>query len=306
MTSILGSAGASAGAAATATPGSNLAWPPIPAWEIQSLQNLAAKGQLYGIPPQIIAYIDSAESSGNTGGSSRSSTGYGGWFGLKDNTAYPGGTLTSAQLNDTTPAGFALQAQIAASEFASLLTKNGGNPLKAEQAYQGSTTGDGTKIFEKYVSGLTITPGPGGNVDTSSGTGGSATTSKSGACDDTVYLINASPFHFINQCQAQEILGVALIAVGAITLVAGLWVLLKEAGLNSVAATVGRGLGRGESVGTPPATPKLSGSDSAARSRYDSGEGRQNRQFYRSQTQPRMTTREPRPHRVSGTSTPDF
>lgn len=319
MTSTLGSAGAGAGAAAAQTPGSNLAWPPIPAWEITSLQNLAAQGKLYGIPPQIIAYIDSAESSGNAGGSSRSSTGYGGWFGLHDNVAYPGGKLTPAQLSDTSPAGFELQAQIAASEFASLLTKNGGNPLKAEQAYQGSTTGDGTRIFQQYVGGLTINPGPGGSI---SGGGGATTTGATGSstnqnCDNTVYLINASPFHFINQCQAQEILGVALVGVGIVTLVAGLWVLLKDMGLQSVARQVGTGIGSGERAGAPkvPAAPKVAPprakrvdvkKDNAARTRYEAGEGKSNRAAYKAANQPKMTKSEPRPHRITGTSTPDF
>jgi hypothetical protein len=222
-------------------PTTKLNWPPIPAWEITSLQNLSDQGKLYGIPPQILAYIDSAESSGNAGGSSRSPTGYGGWFGLHDNVAYPGGKLTPAELSDTSPAGFALQAQIAASEFASLLTKNGNDPVKAEQAYQGSTTGDGTRIFQQYLGGTKIQPGAG----PAGGTGAAGSTSNAGTCDPTVYLINASPFHLINQCQAQEILGALLMGVGGLALVVGFGIVLADVGLRkSAPAIVGAVIGR--------------------------------------------------------------
>ena len=281
-------------------PTTTLNWPPIPAWEIQSLQNLSAQGKLYGIPPQVIAYIDSAESSGNAGGSARSSTGYGGWFGLQDNVAYPAGKLTPAQLSDTSPAGFALQAQIAASEFASLLSKNGNDPIKAEQAYQGSTTGDGTRIFQQYLGGIKIQAADPGSVAAAT-SGATGPASSSTTCDTTVYLINADPYHLINQCQAQQILGAALIGLGALAVIVGFGIVLADMGLRkAVPSLVGRSLGAGGARASDTAIKNAVLADRAKT------EGPANRQFYNAQTRPKMTTREPRPHRISGSSTPDY
>lgn len=125
-----------------------MAWPPIPTWEQQLLEQLSQQGSLSGVNPQDLAAIDLAESSGSGGGVN--SEGYGGWFGLGYNTTYPGGgSLSEGELTSTTQTAFEKQAEIAAAEFASLLSSHGGDPIAAEQAYQGGGT-EGSSIFQQY------------------------------------------------------------------------------------------------------------------------------------------------------------
>lgn len=122
--------------------------PAIPAWQESDLETLSSSGQLYGLSPTVVGSIDQAESSGSGGGIN--SSGYGGWFGLGENSTYPGGTVTPALLSSTSESSFISQAKIAASEFASLLTKYG-NPTSAEEAYQsGSPSGptEGSNILD--------------------------------------------------------------------------------------------------------------------------------------------------------------
>lgn len=117
------------------------------------LNSLAQKGQLSGVPPQVLASIVQAESSGK--GGSINSAGYGGYFGLSPNTAYGPTKLSvsNATLTGTTPESFAQQAIVAASEFASLLHNSNGNIYAAESAYQtGSYSaglqGEGVKVLQ--------------------------------------------------------------------------------------------------------------------------------------------------------------
>lgn len=125
-----------------------------PQQESQLLQ-LANQNQLYGIPPQIIAYIQQAESGfGYNAGGVINSGGYGGYFGLGNNKTYNGGTATTALLHDTSAAGYAQQAHIAASAFATYMIPAGGDYVAAENLYQtGSTTSsaNGAGIFEQYI-----------------------------------------------------------------------------------------------------------------------------------------------------------
>jgi hypothetical protein len=108
--------------------------PNIPGWESQQLDALASANKLYGVPPDILGAIDQAESSGS--GGAINSSGYGGFFGLGAGGSYPAGTASAALLQDTSPAGFDTQAQLAASLFSQLLQSEGGNPYLAEAAYQ--------------------------------------------------------------------------------------------------------------------------------------------------------------------------
>lgn len=116
----------------------------IPGWELAQLNDLAAAGDLYGLPPIVPAAIDQAESSGQ--GGAINTSGYGGYFGLGANTSYPGGSTTTALLESTTPAAFDAQAELAASEYASLLAKTGGDTAAAERAYQGGGN-EGVNVF---------------------------------------------------------------------------------------------------------------------------------------------------------------
>ena len=163
-----------------------MAWAKIPAWQQSELEQLSASGQLSGVDPQILAAIDQAESSGQGGG--LNSAGYGGWFGLAPNRAYPGGNMVStATLTSTTPTAYAAQAQTAAAEFASLLKLEGGDPLRAESAYQQGPnapytgSGEGVDVFRSLgiggtQTGYAVTPATGGTGATLD----SATTSAGG------------------------------------------------------------------------------------------------------------------------------
>lgn len=124
----------------------------IPAWQNQMLNSLAQQGQLSGVPPQVLASIVQAESSGKGGGIN--SAGYGGYFGLSPNTAYGPTKLSvsNATLQSTTPQAFAQQAIVAAAAFANLLHNAKGNVYAAEAAYQtGSYSAgvtNGVKVFQ--------------------------------------------------------------------------------------------------------------------------------------------------------------
>jgi hypothetical protein len=133
-------------------------WGNIPSWEIAQLTDLSNSGALSGVDPYILSGIAQAESGGQGGGVN--SEGYGGYFGL-GTAAYPGGyQLSESELTGTTPEDFDIQAETAAAEFASLLSKNGEDPYLAEQAYQGGSS-EGDEVFQSLnIPGLDA----GGNV----------------------------------------------------------------------------------------------------------------------------------------------
>ncbi|HXQ58449.1 MAG TPA: hypothetical protein VN799_00075 [Acidimicrobiales bacterium] len=217
-----------------------LTWAPIPAWQITSLQQLAAQGKLYGIPPQIIAVIADAEEPHNGGGVGINSSGYGGYFGL-GTSAYPGGSVTTAQLNDPSPASFAAQAQVAASLFASLLSKNNNNPVAAEQAYQtgsaGGTPGEGAKLMSQYVGGQIITPGsvPAGSSSSGSPSGSGSSCTPVGPNLPIVGQI-------FTTCSIARIEAIALLGVGGLVLFIG---------VGMIAAAMGTGRLRGAATALP-------------------------------------------------------
>jgi hypothetical protein len=150
--------------------------PAIPAWQLTDLENLSSSGQLYGLSPTVVGSIDQAESSGSGGGIN--SSGYGGWFGLGENSTYPGGTVSPALLESTSETSFIAQAKIAASEFASLLTKYG-NPTSAEEAYQSGTPSGPTEGSNILDANLGTNP---------------ALTGPAGTNQATLTSLNANPF----------------------------------------------------------------------------------------------------------------
>lgn len=137
--------------------------PNLPAWQVDTLNTLAGENALFGVPPSVLAGIDQAESSGS--GGAINSSGYGGYFGLGAGHTYPGGSPPASLLDSTTPQAFATQAQIAASEFSSLLASQGGDIYAAERAYQGGGN-EGTNVFAS----LGIPSGPGQATGTAGST----------------------------------------------------------------------------------------------------------------------------------------
>ncbi len=135
--------------------------PNIPSWEVQQLNALSGSNNLYGVNPMILAGIDQAESSGF--GGSINPQGYGGWFGLGQTSSYPGGQSTPGLLQGTGQAAFDTQAELSASDFASLLKQYGGNTYLAEHAYQyggnapATPTGEGVNVFQQLGIGPTTT-----------------------------------------------------------------------------------------------------------------------------------------------------
>jgi len=224
-------------------PTTTLNWAPIPSAQITWLNNLSNAGKLWGIPPQILAVIDFAESGGETAGAGINSSGYGGYFGLGTG-SYPGGSVTAAQLNANNQASFEAQAQVAASEFASLLTKNGNNPVAAEQAYQtGSPTGtpsEGAKMMAQYTNGLSIKPGTGSASSSSTGSSSSSGASTTG-CNPVGPNLPVVGQIFTT-CSIARLEAVGLLVAGGIVLFIG---------VGLIAATMGTGRLRGAAQALP-------------------------------------------------------
>jgi hypothetical protein len=155
------------------------ATPSIPSWEWSELQNLGSAGDLSGVNPLAIGAIDQAESSGVGGGIN--SAGYGGFFGLGEDSTYPGGSPSPALLEATSTSAFDTQAEIAASAFNEYLTEAGGDPVAAEEIYQtGSASGptEGSKILASLLG--------------ASSAGGSSASS-SGSASATLTGLNLNP-----------------------------------------------------------------------------------------------------------------
>jgi hypothetical protein len=102
----------------------------VSAQQWQILNSLAAHGKLSGVPPAILAGIETAEAPagydiGDTPNGNNSDNA-GGFFGITGNPTN----------NESTVAAYENQAQEAASIFATQLSRNNGNALAAEFAYQ--------------------------------------------------------------------------------------------------------------------------------------------------------------------------
>ena len=171
------------------------------------------------------------------------------------------------------------------------------------------------KISELSASGQMASAGLGnvptgwadaGGVSPTTGLGslipGGGSSSASNNCTPVISGLSVT---VLNSCQAQELLGGILIAVGAIALVIGLRVILTDAGLKIAGVALAPG-----AKAAPPASLSQSQGDEIAKNatlaERSKTEGPENRKYYNEQTKPKMTTREPRPHRVASSSTPDF
>lgn len=164
-------------------------WANVPAWQVAELQRLAAAGSLSGVDPHIIAGIDQAESSGQ--GGSVNPQGYGGFFGLSPSSHYPGGHVVGSAIYGTTPQAFDVQAETAAAEYASLLGQFGGDPLRAESAYQTGPNapynpqGEGVRVLSSLgiggpQTGYGVTAASGGDAGAGGVTADATLTSSSG------------------------------------------------------------------------------------------------------------------------------
>lgn len=128
--------------------------PNIPQWENQELNQLYGAGSLDYVPPEILAGISQAESSGI--GGSINPQGYGGFFGLGQNSSYGPFTDTPSELQQNTPSSFAQQAQAAAYDFGSLLQKYGGNVTEAENAYQSGPNSSASVLNNPNAEGISV------------------------------------------------------------------------------------------------------------------------------------------------------
>lgn len=136
----------------------------IPGWEQTQLLDLYNAGDLGKLNPLYLGLIDSAESSGQ-GSTFLNSSGYGGFFGLSTGkyatSGIPNdpGSVPLTTLTSTDPASFDQQAVVAAGFFQSLMNEFGGNPVRAEAAYQngpgGSASSPGATLFAQALGGNT-------------------------------------------------------------------------------------------------------------------------------------------------------
>lgn len=207
----------------------NLAYADIPAWQITELQNLAQAHKLYGVPPQVMSVIVAAESSGS--GGAINPQGYGGFFGLGASQKYPGGTTTPQLLRGTDPTSFDAQAEIAASDFAGLLNQFGGDPVRAEFAYQNGPnasypnggTQEGSQLMVQYATGHVVPSGPGAPP--------------SGPTSATCNPVISAPSFLgigggaiLNSCQVQQFTGVLIMLGGSLLALVGVALLAASTG----------------------------------------------------------------------------
>jgi hypothetical protein len=153
-----------------------------PAWQVTDLQQLAAANQLFGINPLVLAGVAGNESGYEVKGAGINSEGYGGFFGLGQNSSYSyGGSSfqdTAAELSDPGSSSFELQAQTAAAEIAHLLAGSGGNLQSALASYTGGGPDNGDyELAIQFLAGA-APAGPNSTIGTNqvgeAGTGGTS------------------------------------------------------------------------------------------------------------------------------------
>lgn len=259
--------------------------PSIPAWEWTELQTLSGKGELDNISPTVLGSIDQAESSGQGGGIN--SSGYGGWFGLGENTTYPGQSAptTPGLLQSTTVQSFDAQAEIAADEFGSLLTKTGGNPITAEQDYQGGGT-EGSSILaanlgnaspysganavqtDAMTTGLDANPLNGFGIP---GTIGGALGGAAGAAGSAAVTGATAVLGTLISPLKQYIEDAGLIILGIVIIVVGL-VVVAHAGLDAANGKTAQA--KAARRQSSPAPRRSSSSPAPAKTSSSGGEGK--------------------------------
>lgn len=125
---------------------------------------------------------------------------------------------------------------------------NGGKPLTPAQVNQALAPYGKSLSGTSSLAGISTSATAGAAGSTSaSGSGGCAnpdsmsfTLHRTGGCCSNVYAINASPYHFLNECQTDAVLGAMMIGAGALLAVTGLIIILASAGSgNSASALLG-------------------------------------------------------------------
>jgi hypothetical protein len=205
---------------------------PIPSWQITDLDQLSASGELSGIDPNVLAVMSQEESGGEEAGAGINSEGYGGYFGLGANKSYPGGTISSAEMEQNTPQSFLDQAKVAASAFASYWT---GNVLTTEDVYQtGKQEGGQSAGAQLMASELQPSELAGTGTAPVAATGTTGTTGTGTATTDA--SLNANPLDLfgipqtVGSSAASAVWSeVGPFAVKAILVVAGLGIIVLAA-----------------------------------------------------------------------------
>jgi hypothetical protein len=183
-------------------------------------------------------------------------------------------------------------------------------------------------IPSSWTSDISSTKGATLTSDTSSGNSGSGsaqaisgetnaacndpdsdtfTLNRSGGCCNNVYLYNASPVHFINECQAQAVVGALLTGIGAIFVLVGLGLVLSDVGLRKAApaivgAVIGDEVGK-RSASKPPSRSRQRNVESEARANAGQTPAAMRKATTRTTTVGRGSSNV---HTISGSATPDF
>lgn len=159
----------------------------MPAWQQQELNRLSQQGLLSGINPLVLAGIGANESGWEVQGSGINSSGYGGFYGLGQNSTYSFGgqsfTETPSLLMDPGVQSFDQQSEAAAAEVASLM-QSSGSLQNALAAYTGGGPTNGDYVLAtQYLGGesptLSGTSYPltgGGGAAPAGGSGGTTAT----------------------------------------------------------------------------------------------------------------------------------
>lgn len=118
-----------------------------PGWQQQELNSLSAQGLLSGVNPLVLSGIGQNESGFEAAGAGINSSGYGGYYGLGQNSTYGFGgksfTETPALLLSNSQGSFDQQSEAAAAEVASLMASSGGSLQAALAKYTGGGPNNG-------------------------------------------------------------------------------------------------------------------------------------------------------------------
>lgn len=128
-----------------------------PAWQQQELDRLSAAGLLSGINPLVLSGIGQNESGWEVAGPGINSSGYGGFYGLGQNSSYSFGSSSFTEspgiLMDPGVSSFDQQSEAAAAEVAHLMQGSGSlQGALAEYTGGGPTNGDYT-LAVQYLAG---------------------------------------------------------------------------------------------------------------------------------------------------------
>lgn len=271
----------------------------VPAWGWNILQGLSAKGQLFGVPPEVMAAEWRSQNGGAFPVQQLSSAGDG-LFGLGANTYdTPAGarTISNALLTGNNQQNFATLASIGAGRIATLAEASGGNLQQGIATYDdwggGGISGEDSSSastlsllsaagYSVPSTGFKASGGPGtplpsgtgapgapGAPGSSSGTVNSSGASTSGnsvlgncsGCLVSVPLVGGCMF---SRCNAKAIIGGLLVAAGGLGVVVGIAVMVKsDFGIGALGKALSASQGAGRAA-TPAASSASTPAQDAA------------------------------------------